>query len=96
MKDKRQQRGTNQRGSTLIVAVASLLMMLGMAGFAIDALTLYVSRTDAQRAADSAALAGAKIFVSSGCTTSADCTTGSTQTLVKKAAEGASDGDTSH
>jgi len=89
MKDRRQQSGTSQRGSTLIVAVAALLMMLGMAGFAIDALTLYVSRTDAQRAADAAALAGAKIFVSSGCTTSANCTTGSTQTLVKKAAEGA-------
>ena len=88
MKDNRQQ-PRSQRGSTLIVAVAALLMLLGMAGFAIDALTLYVSRTDAQRAADAAALAGAKIFVSSGCTTSANCTTGSTQTLVKKAAEGA-------
>ena len=88
MTDERQQRNS-QRGSTLMVAVAALLMLLGMAGFAIDALTLYVSRTDAQRAADAAALAGAKIFVSSGCTTSANCTTGSTQTLVKKAAEGA-------
>ena len=89
MKDNRQHRGASQRGSTLVLAIASLLLLLAMAGFAIDALTLYVSRTDAQRAADSAALAGAKIFDTSGCTTAANCTTGSTQTLVKKAAEGA-------
>ncbi len=88
MKDNRKRRGANQRGSTLLVALAALLMLLGMAGFAIDALTLYVSRTDAQRAADAAALAGAKVFVSSGCTTAANCTTGSTQTLVKQAAKG--------
>ncbi|HKW67931.1 MAG TPA: pilus assembly protein TadG-related protein [Terriglobales bacterium] len=87
MKDKRQQ-PRSQRGSTLIVAVAALLMLLGMAGFAIDALTLYVSRTDAQRAADAAALAGAKIFVSSACTTSANCTSAATQALVRKQAEG--------
>ncbi|HLX75060.1 MAG TPA: pilus assembly protein TadG-related protein [Terriglobales bacterium] len=89
MKNKRQHPRASQRGSTLVLAAAALLMLLGMAGFAIDALTLYVSRTDAQRAADAAALAGAKIFVSSSCTTAANCTTGSTQTLVKQAAEGA-------
>jgi len=88
MKNKRQHPRASQRGSTLVLAAAALLMLLGMAGFAIDALTLYVSRTDAQRAADAAALAGAKIFVTSGCTTAANCTTGSTQTLVKQAAEG--------
>ncbi|HKU22276.1 MAG TPA: pilus assembly protein TadG-related protein, partial [Terriglobales bacterium] len=89
MKNNRQHPRDRQRGSTLVLAAAALLMLLGMAGFAIDALTLYVSRTDAQRAADAAALAGAKIFVTSGCTTAANCTTGSTQTLVKQAAEGA-------
>src|SRR6185437_6296368 len=87
--NNRQHPRDKQRGATLLLAAASLLLLLAMAGFAIDALTLYVSRTDAQRAADAAALAGAKIFVSSGCTTSANCTTGSTQTLVKQAAEGA-------
>ncbi len=89
MKLNRQNHGTSQRGSTLILALASLLMLLAMAGFAIDALTLYVARTDAQRAADAAALAGAKIFVSSACTTSANCTSPSTQTLVRQQAEGA-------
>ncbi|HEX6905946.1 MAG TPA: pilus assembly protein TadG-related protein, partial [Terriglobales bacterium] len=89
MKNNRQHPRDRQRGSTLVLAAAALLMLLAMAGFAIDALTLYVARTDAQRAADAAALAGAKIFVTSGCTTGANCTTGSTQTLVKQAAEGA-------
>jgi hypothetical protein len=89
MKNNRQHPRDRQRGSTLVLAAAALLMLLAMAGFAIDALTLYVSRTDAQRAADAAALAGAKIFMTSGCTTGANCTTGSTQTLVKQAAEGA-------
>lgn len=87
MRNNHQHRCSAQRGSTLLLAVAAMLLLLAMAGFAIDALTLYVSRTDAQRAADAAALAGAQVFQSSGCTTSSNCTTGSTQTLVKQAAE---------
>jgi hypothetical protein len=89
MADNRQHVRGDQRGSTLLMAVASLLLLLAMAGFAIDALTLYVARTDAQRAADAAALAGAKVFVASGCTTSANCTSGTTQTLVQQQAQGA-------
>src|SRR5579864_590551 len=87
MKNKRQHPRASQRGSTLVLAAAALLMLLGMAGFAIDLLTLYVARTDAQRAADAAALAGAKVFVTSGCTTAASCTSGTTATIVKQQAE---------
>lgn len=87
-KNRQHVRGT-QRGSTLLMAVACLLLLVAMAGFAIDALTLYVARTDAQRAADAAALAGAKVFVTSGCTTSANCTSGTTQTIVQQQAQGA-------
>ena len=87
MKNNWQHPRDKQRGSTLLLAAASLLMLLAMAGFAIDALTLYVARTDAQRAADAAALAGAKIFMTSSCTTAANCTSASMQTLVKQAAE---------
>jgi hypothetical protein len=76
-----------QRGSTLMLSVVAIFLLLGMAAISIDFLTLYVARTDAQRAADAAALAGAKVFVSSGCTTAADCTSGTTSTIVKREAE---------
>ena len=89
MADNRGCNRSKQKGSTLLVAVACLLLLLAMAGFAIDALTLYVARTDAQRAADAAALAGAKVFVMSGCTTSANCTSGTTQAAVLQQAQGA-------
>lgn len=89
MADNRGCNRSKQKGSTLLVAVACLLLLLAMAGFAIDALTLYVARTDAQRAADAAALAGAKVFVTSGCTSSANCTSGTTQALVLQQAQGA-------
>ena len=44
--------------SVMIVAVA-MIFILGMAGLAIDLASLYVGRSQAQRAADAAALAGA-------------------------------------
>ena len=50
------------------MAVA-LVSLLGMAALAIDVTTLYVARGEMQRAADAAALAGAKAFVDSGVTT---------------------------
>jgi len=76
-----------QRGSTLMLSVVAIFLLLGMAAMAIDLLTLYVARTDAQRAADAEALAGAKVFVTSGCTTAANCTSGTTATIVKQQAE---------
>jgi hypothetical protein len=48
---------------TLFMVAASLFMLLGVAGLAIDLVSLYVARSEAQRAADSAALAGAKTLV---------------------------------
>ncbi len=42
--------------------------LLGMAALAIDVTTLYVAKGELQRAADAAALAGAKAFVDSGVT----------------------------
>jgi hypothetical protein len=49
------------------MAVA-MVSLLAMAALAIDVVTLYVARGEAQRAAESAALAGARMFVSSGYT----------------------------
>jgi hypothetical protein len=57
-----------ERGQTIILVAFSMLVLLALAALAIDVVTLYVSRNEAQRAADAAALAGAKAFVSSGYT----------------------------
>jgi len=57
-----------QRGATLIFIAAGLFMVLAVAGLAIDLGGLYVARSEAQQAADAAALAGAQVFVSSGFT----------------------------
>ena len=51
-----------ERGQTIALVAASLVALLGMAALSIDVVTLYVARGDAQRAADAAALAGAKMF----------------------------------
>jgi hypothetical protein len=58
----------NERGQTLILVAIALVSLLGMAALAIDVVTLYVARGEAQRAADAAAIAGAKMFVTSGFT----------------------------
>ena len=66
--------GLSDRGSTLFIVAGSLTVLLGIGALAIDIASLYVARNESQRAADSAALAGAKVFVESGCVTSGDCT----------------------
>ncbi len=63
-------RRKNERGITIVLVAFSLLALLGMAALAIDVSTLYVAHGEAQRAADAAALAGARMFASSGYTTS--------------------------
>lgn len=57
-----------ERGQTIILVAVSLVTLLAMAALAIDVVTLYVARGEMQRAADAAALAGAKAFVDSGVT----------------------------
>jgi Putative Flp pilus-assembly TadE/G-like len=64
-----------ERGSTLLIVAGSLTVLLGIGALAIDIGSLYVARSETQRAADAAALAGAKVFVETGCVTSGDCTT---------------------
>lgn len=58
-----------ERGSTLYIVAASLVVLLMLGGLAIDLGWLYLGRTEAQRAADAAALAGAQQFVESTFTT---------------------------
>ncbi len=59
---------SGERGQTIILVAVSLVTLLAMAALAIDVVTLYVARSEMQRAADAAALAGAKAFVDSGLT----------------------------
>ncbi|HKZ53529.1 MAG TPA: pilus assembly protein TadG-related protein, partial [Candidatus Acidoferrales bacterium] len=55
-----------ERGATLFLMIVSLVVLLGVSAFAIDLGLHYVVRSEAQRAADAGALAGAKTFVDSG------------------------------
>src|SRR4051794_23765629 len=56
----------NERGQTLLLACVSMIVLLSMAALAVDVSMFYVARTEAQRAADAAALAGATVFSTSG------------------------------
>src|SRR5580700_595295 len=58
-----------QRGQTIVLVAISLVALLAMAALAIDVVTLYVARSEIQRAADAAALAGAKAIADSSVTT---------------------------
>src|SRR5216684_3095918 len=62
-------RRPEERGQTIVLVAIALVSLLGMAALAIDVTTMYVARGEMQRAADAAALAGAKAFVDSGVTT---------------------------
>jgi hypothetical protein len=57
-----------ERGQTILLVAISLVSLLAMAALAIDVVTLYVASSQIQRAADAAALAGAKAIADSGFT----------------------------
>ncbi|MEJ2006953.1 MAG: pilus assembly protein TadG-related protein [Acidobacteriota bacterium] len=59
----------NESGVSIIIIAVSLVFVLGIAGLGLDLASLYVGRSQAQRAADAAALAGAQAFVAGGCAT---------------------------
>lgn len=58
-----------ESGQTIALVAVAMVGLLAMAALAIDLTTLYVAHGEIQRAADAAALAGAKAFVDSGVTT---------------------------
>jgi hypothetical protein len=80
---------SGERGVTLFIVAGVLVALLAVAALAIDLGMLYVARNEAQRAADAAALAGAEVFISSGCTSTAGgCVAGGSQeTLARQQAE---------
>jgi hypothetical protein len=64
----RASRRIGQRGSSLFIVAAAMVTLIGLLGVAIDLVALYLGKSEAQRAADGAALAGATQFVTSGFT----------------------------
>jgi Putative Flp pilus-assembly TadE/G-like len=62
-------RGRSQRGQTMALVAISIVSLLAMAALAIDVVTLYAARGQAERAADAASLAAAKALADSGVTT---------------------------
>jgi hypothetical protein len=50
----------------MLLVVAGMFTILAMAALAVDVVVLYTARSEAQKAADAAALAGARMFVTSG------------------------------
>lgn len=83
----------HELGQTLLVTAVAMVAMLSMAVLAIDVVFLYVSSSEAQKAADAGALAGAKGFVSSGFTSGqlGDPTTAAAQNQVCDGSAGVSD-----
>jgi hypothetical protein len=76
--------GASERGASLVFLGVSLVALLAVMALAIDLGMLYVGRSEAQRAADAAALAGAYRFSQSSCTSpGGDC---SADTYTKDAA----------
>jgi hypothetical protein len=60
----------------MLVAVVMLFVVGAMAALSIDVVTLYTARSEAQLAADGAALAGARVLANSGMTSASDATVG--------------------
>jgi Flp pilus assembly protein TadG len=65
-----------ERGITILLVAAAMVAIIGMAALSIDVVTLYLAREEAQRSADAAALAAARILSLSGVTGDPDNATG--------------------
>ncbi len=89
-------RRKNERGTIItLVAVFMLFVVGAMAALSIDAVTLYTARSEAQLAADGAALAAARVIANSGATSDStgnllaivDAPTGPAQTIAIQVAQ---------
>jgi Flp pilus assembly protein TadG len=60
--------GRNERGVTLLIVTVGMLSLLAMAVLAMDVVSLYVAKDQAQAAADASALGGAQALAISGTT----------------------------
>ena len=57
----------NDLGVSILIVSVGMIFVLGMAGLGVDLASLYVARSQAQRTADAAALAGATYWAKHGC-----------------------------
>src|SRR5713226_2488915 len=57
-----------EHGVTMVLVALALVAIIAMAALSIDVITLYLAREEAQRAADAAALAAARVISISGLT----------------------------
>jgi hypothetical protein len=68
----RRQEKSKEHGITMVLVAAAMVAIIGIAAMSIDLVTLYLAREEAQRAADAAALAAARIISASGITGALD------------------------
>jgi Flp pilus assembly protein TadG len=61
-----------ERGITMVLVAVAMVAIIAMAALSIDVVTLYLAREEAQRSADAAALAAARVLSVSGITGTAD------------------------
>src|SRR5579863_4830558 len=61
-----------EHGITMVLVAISLVAIIAIAALSIDVITLYLARSEAQRSADAAALAAARVISISGITGTAD------------------------
>jgi Flp pilus assembly protein TadG len=66
---------TRERGITMVLVALAMVAIIAMAALSIDVITLYLAREEAQRAADAAALAAARVISLSGITGTASTET---------------------
>lgn len=64
----RRQDCSREHGVTMVLVAVAMVAIIAMAALSIDLVTLYLAREEAQRAADSAALAAARVISVSGIT----------------------------
>lgn len=57
-----------ERGVTILLVAVAMVAIIGMAALSIDVITLYLAKEEAQRSADQAAVAAARILSMSGLT----------------------------
>jgi Flp pilus assembly protein TadG len=65
-----------ERGITMVLVAIAMVAIIAMAALSIDVVTLYLAREEAQRSADAAALAAARVLSLSGVTGDPQNTTG--------------------
>ena len=61
-------RARRERGVTMVLVAVAMVAIIAMAALSIDVISLYLVKEEAQRAADAAALAAARVISISGIT----------------------------